>query len=149
MLQGRRGCNTIPCSPTAAELVASTSECAVRETPNSSSVFNSSGRCLWPYGESLPMQCLTPTSLPIHGFVIPVRFQALFMVASFKEGFPGIAQSVTFVHFLRSALLYYFFIKKAQKFDRGDEKMGTSREDNKEELSLPRLQLCWPSCFLR
>lgn len=112
MLQGRRGCNTIPCSPTAAELIASTSECAVRETPNSSSVFNSSGRCLWPYGESLPMQCLTPTSLPIHGFVIPVRFQALFMVASFKEGFPGIAQSVTFVHFLRSALLYYFFLSK-------------------------------------
>lgn len=71
------------------------------------------------------------------------------MVAPFKKGFPGIAQSVTFVHFLRSALLNYFFIKKAQKFDRGDEKMGTTREDNKEELSLPRLELCWPSCFLR
>jgi len=35
--------------------------------------------------------------------------------------------------------LKLFFIKKAQKFDRGDEKMGTAREDNKEELSLPWL----------
>lgn len=65
--------------------------------------------------------------------------QALFLVAPFKEGFPGIAQSVTFVCFLWSALLNYFLSKKAQKFDRGDEKTGTIREDNNEELSLPWL----------
>lgn len=38
--------------------------------------------------------------------------QALFLVAPFKEGFPGIAQSVTFVCFLWSALLNYFLSKR-------------------------------------
>lgn len=52
--------------------------CAVRETTNSSFVFNSSRRCLWPYGESLPMQCLTSMSLsmPLKG--------ALFSCSSFR-----------------------------------------------------------------
>lgn len=40
------------------------------------------------------------------------RLQARFMVAPSEEGFPGIAQSVTFVRFLRSALLNYFLSKR-------------------------------------
>lgn len=37
---------------------------------------------------------------------------SLFMLAPFRQGFPGIAQSVTFVCFLRSALLNYFLSKR-------------------------------------
>ena len=46
------------------------------------------------------------------GLLCCSRAQALFVAAPFKEEFPGVAQSVTFVRFLRSALLNYFLSKR-------------------------------------